>query len=74
MTTIEQMREATKPHLRMTLKGNAFLIVLMTFFVVLLVELGLTTGSQLLVADSTLVCSMRVILTLTSAMETSTTQ
>jgi len=57
MTSTEQMREATKPHLKMTLK-----------------ELGLTNGTEMLVGDTALATSMRVIMSLTSSMETSTAQ
>jgi len=55
MTSTEQMREATKPHLKMTLQ-----------------ELGLTNGTEMLVGDPARATSMRVIISLTSSMETST--
>jgi len=55
MTSTEQMREATQPHLKMTLQ-----------------ELGLTNGTEMLVGDPARASSMRVILSLTSSMETST--
>ncbi|UJR35784.1 hypothetical protein I4U23_028532 [Adineta vaga] len=57
MTSTEQMREATKPHLKMTLQ-----------------ELGLNNNAELLVGDPARASSMRVILSLTSSMETSTTK
>ncbi|CAF0869412.1 unnamed protein product [Rotaria sp. Silwood1] len=57
MTSTEQMRQETTPHLRMTLQ-----------------ELGLTNGTEMLVGDPTRASSLRVIVSLTSSMETATTK
>ena len=77
MTSVEQMREATKPHLRMTLQGKItpYLRFKENRFVLgFFSELGLTNGTEMLVGDPARATTMRVILSLTSSMETSTTK
>lgn len=73
MTSTAQMREATEPHLKMTLQGFSMRNDLLFYFIriYLLIELGLTNNSELLVGDPARATSMRVILSLTSSMETS---
>ena len=74
MTSTEQMREATTPHLKMTLPGSkhTFLFYRINHRHIFLLELGLTNGVEMLVGDPARASSMRVILSLTSSMETST--
>jgi hypothetical protein len=79
MTSTEQMREATQPHLRMSLQGKMIRLESLkhsmysscTHF--LSEELGLINGTEMLVGDPARASAMRIILTLTSSMDTSTT-